>query len=51
MAKMIFNKAIKYNGIKYPQNTVIEINDIDVEGISRDLGGHLILEDKKEKKK
>lgn len=48
MARILFNKAIKYNGIKYPAHTIVNINEIDIEAIMKDLGGHLFVEPKQE---
>ena len=47
MANIRFNKAIKYNGVKYPAHSVVNVDEIDVEAIMKDLGGHLIIDESK----
>lgn len=52
MAKVIFQKTIKYNGEKYAPNTIITCDEKDVEELLKD-GGHKFeekLEEIKEEK-
>lgn len=41
MAKMLFNKVVKYGGTRYPQNTAIEVKDEDVDELKK-AGGWVV---------
>lgn len=48
MAKMLFNKVVKYEGTRYPQNTAVEVKDEDVDELKK-AGGWVVGEPVKSK--